>query len=143
MAATRRRRGLLRRRAHAAETMHSAMRASMVMAAGQRGRHRADQDIAVQHVPQFVRHHALDFVVVHQLQNARGERHRSVRRIAAGGEGVGRSSGIRYSLGMGSPMRCARPCDDGGHAAVDLRVFGLGVTGCAEYMASAILSEKK
>ena len=47
----------------------------------------------MQHVAEFVRHHAFDFVIVHHLQDAGGEGHRSVRRIAAGGEGVGRILG--------------------------------------------------
>ena len=43
-------------------------------------RHRADQDVAVQHVAQFVGDDAFQFPVVHQLQNARGEGHRGVLR---------------------------------------------------------------
>ena len=95
---------------------------------GEGGRHRADQDIAVQHVAQLVRHHAFDFADrSSDLQNARGEGDRSVLRIAAGGEGVGRLLGmIQYSFGIGRPMRWVRSAHDGRHAAVDIRVFRFG-----------------
>ena len=35
------------------------------------GRHRADQNVAMQHVAQLVRHYAFEFAVVHQPENAR------------------------------------------------------------------------
>ena len=68
----------------------------------------ADQNVAMQHVAQFVRDHAFELAVVHQLQNARGERDRGVVRIAAGGEGVGRRLRRDVELRHGN-VPCAGP----------------------------------
>ena len=43
---------------------------------------------ATKDVAQLVSHHALDFRIVHELQYARGECHRGVRRVAASGKSV-------------------------------------------------------
>ena len=56
------------------------MRARKVMVAGDHGGHRADQNVAMQHVAEFVRDDAFEFAIVHQLQNAGGEGDRGVLR---------------------------------------------------------------
>ena len=60
-----------------------------------------------------------------------GEGHGSVRRVAAGGEGVGRIFGDDPELGHGQAHALAKIADDGRHAAVDFGVLRLAVTGCA------------
>ena len=67
--------------------------------AGQCGHHGAGQDIAILHVPEFVRQHAFNFLVVADVQNAARHRHRGVIGIAARGKGVGRIRGNEIDLG--------------------------------------------
>ena len=92
---------------------------------GKRGGDRADQDVAVQHVAQLVRDHAFELAIVHQLQDAGGERHRGVLRIAAGGEGVGRILGDHPQLRHRQAHALAEIPHHRRDAAVDLRVLGL------------------
>ena len=118
----------------AAPPNQNAMRASMVMAAAMRGRHRADQDVAMQHVAELVRDHAFDLVVVHQLQDPGGERHRGVRRVAAGGEGVRRMLGDQAQLRHGQAHALAQVLHHGRRRAGRLPGSPSRVTGCARYM---------
>ena len=55
---------------------------------------------------------------------------------------LGDGSWISHSFGIGKPMRWVRLCTIGNTRAYTSG-FSCGVTGCAEYIASAILSEKK
>ena len=54
-----------------------------------RGRDRSDEDVAVLHVRQLVRQHALELVGREHVEDALGDAHDRVVRVAAGGEGVG------------------------------------------------------
>ena len=75
---------------------------------GDRGRDRADQDVAVLDVHQLVRHHAFDLVGGQRLQQALGGAHDGVLRAAAGGEGVGLGGGRDGDVGIGRSARSAR-----------------------------------
>ena len=79
-----------RRRRRGEPPNQKAMRATKVMAAGDHGGDRADQDVAVQDVAELVGDDAFELAIAHQAEDAGGEGHRGVRRVAAGGEGVGR-----------------------------------------------------
>ena len=58
--------------------------------AGDRGGDGRSEDVVVADVRKFVRDHAFEFVVVHQFHQSLRHGHRSVARIAAGGERVRR-----------------------------------------------------
>ena len=51
---------------------------------------RADQNVAVADVAEFVGQHAFQFFVSQQIENALGHGNRSMLRIASGGKGIGR-----------------------------------------------------
>ena len=55
-----------------------------------------------------------------------GERHRSVLRVAAGGEGVGRRFGDEVQLRHRQVHALSQALHDGRYPAVDFRVLGLG-----------------
>jgi hypothetical protein len=55
---------------------------------GDRGCHRADENVAMFDVRQFVRNHPFELVIRHQTQNAFGGGDRGMTRITAGGERV-------------------------------------------------------
>ena len=71
--------------------------------AGNRRRDRTDQDIPIINVSQFVRQHAFQLFIAQQAKDAMSDRNRSVRRITAGGESVGRFHGNHINLGHGKP----------------------------------------
>ena len=56
---------------------------------------RRDQDVAVRHVGQLVGQHALELFLVEDPHDPLGHGHHRVLGVAAGGEGVGVSVGIR------------------------------------------------
>ena len=87
--------------------------------------HRTDQDVAMQYVAQFVRDHALQFVVGHQPQNAGGEGQRRVLRIASRGKRVGRIVGDDPQLRHGQPHALAEIAYHRPHPPIRLRVLGL------------------
>ena len=67
--------------------------------AGQGGHHGAGENVAILHVPELVRQHTLNFLVVADFQNAARHRHRGVAGIAARGKRVGRIGGNKINLG--------------------------------------------
>ena len=73
----------------------------------------ADENVAVFDVRQLVRDNAFELVLAEDLQNTLRRRNRGVRRIAAGGEGVGRR--IRNHVNLRHRQARARdePFDDG------------------------------
>jgi len=74
--------------------------AQMVMAPAMVARHRADQDVPVAHVTQFMGEHAFSSSSSSRVRMPASP-HRRMRRIPSGREGVGESVGITYSLGIG------------------------------------------
>jgi hypothetical protein len=77
-----------------------------------------------------------------RLQDAGGDGHRGVRRVAAGGEGVGRVLRDEPEFGHGQTHPLAEAPHDRRDSAYTSG-FSVSLTGCAEYDISAILSEKK
>ena len=92
---------------------------------GERGGHRADQDVAMQHVAQLVGHHAFDFVVVHESAGCPAvkatEACDGLRPVA---KALGESLGDELQLGHGQAHALAEVAHDGRHAAVDFGVLG-------------------
>ena len=95
------------------------------MPAAMRGGDRADQDVAVQHVPQLMREHAFQLPIIHQLEHAVGEGHRGVLGLRPVAKALGDSSGMSHSLGIGMLHALAEILHHGRDAAVDFGIFGL------------------
>src|SRR5208282_3776960 len=97
--------------------------------AGQCGRNRADQDVAIAHVAQLVGEHAFEFFIVEQTEDALGYGGGGVVRVASGGEGVRRVGRDEVDLGHGQADFLRQALDD----VVDPReIFaadGLGAIG--------------
>ena len=82
--------------------------------------HRADQDVAVADVGQLMGQHPADLVPAHRLGEPRGDAHRGVLGVAAGGEGVGLRIGRHVQL----RHRHVRPGAQLGHDPVVLGHLG-------------------
>ena len=81
---------------------------------GQRCRHRAREDVAVLHVRELVRQHAVELVVAQDLQDAFGGRHGRMLRVPARGKRIRRA--IRDHVAAG--LRQAGSRREALHAAV-------------------------
>ena len=71
---------------------------------------RADQNVAIANVTEFVRHHALEFVPGEQLQDSLGRRNGSMLRIRPVAKAFGASEGMTYTFGIGIFIFSARSC---------------------------------
>ena len=106
--------------------------------AGDAGGHRGDEDVAVLHVGELVGQHALELPAVEDAQDALGDGHGGVLRVAPGGEGVGVSEGMRKMRGMGIPCFFVSRSTMSWTSGSSSRVTGL-----APLVASAIRSENQ
>ena len=88
---------------------------------GQGRGNRADQDVAVLDVGEFVGQHTGQFALGHDAQNTLGDRDRGVLRVAARGERVRALVGNDVQLGHRQPGARGQ----GVHDAVELGRFGL------------------
>ena len=70
------------------------------------------EDVVVADVRHLVGDDALQFLAVHQLEQAPGHGDRGVLRVAAGGEGVGRVGVDDVDLGLGYARRDGDFLDD-------------------------------
>ncbi len=80
--------------------------------AGDGGGDRTDEDVAVAHVRQLVGDHALELLLVHDLEQTLGGGDGGVAGIAAGGEGVGRRVGDDVDLRHGEVLALGQLSDD-------------------------------
>src|SRR6185369_17833936 len=94
------------------------------------GGDRADQDVAVVDVPEFVREHALEFLFVEQVQNACGDGDGGVLRVAPGGESVWRVGGDDEKLWHRDAHFLAEAFDNRVHARKFFTRYGLRAISC-------------
>ena len=105
------------------------MRGKASDGAGQSGRDRTDEDVAIAHVAEFMSEHAFQFIVVEQSEDALGYGDGSVVRIASGGEGVGRIGRDDIDLGHRQADFLRQALDDVVDARQIFAADGLGAIG--------------
>ena len=71
----------------------------------QRRRNRADQDVAILHVRQLVRHHAGQLLVVQDPEDSLGGRDRRVLGLRPVAKALGEGCGMTYTCGIGRSAR--------------------------------------